>query len=392
MFNKLKYIFSFRWFYIILFLFLSISNFWDEIIVGKETIKFVFQNSDHTESEVNSKNKINFIEDYDIPLEDDLVIYNGQIEYIFLHPLISEENLSLSSKYNRKSIYNLFLTANEFEKFLNALYEKNYILIDIYDVYKHTYKDEKFKIKRQALKIPKGKKPIVLFIDNINFKKYLGESINDKLVLDEDNKVKSIIKLNGEEILSENYDIIPILNLFIEKHPEFSFNNARGIISLTGVGGIFGYDVCHDLNSEIKSIEFLKDLSKNIYDAQKVANKLKEDGWKFACNTYEYINLKNVTLSYIKQDIDNWFKYIANIVGSTDIFVYPYSGIVDNNDERFKYLNNMGFNVFCFSNKGTNKDTFTMKDYVNVYRDLISFETIKSGKKDFYKDIQENLK
>ena len=41
MFDKLKCLFSFKWFYIVLFIILSIYTFWDEIAIGSETIKFI---------------------------------------------------------------------------------------------------------------------------------------------------------------------------------------------------------------------------------------------------------------------------------------------------------------------------------------------------------------
>lgn len=43
MFDKLKCLFSFNWFYIVLFLVLSIFSFGDEITVGRETIKMIIK-------------------------------------------------------------------------------------------------------------------------------------------------------------------------------------------------------------------------------------------------------------------------------------------------------------------------------------------------------------
>ena len=389
MFDKLKYLFSFKWFYIALFLFLSIFNFWEEILVGRETIKFVFQNQEQIKNVDYTKNKINFIDEYEIPLENDLVIYDKEIQYIFLHPLISDIGLQKEIRTNKKNIFNLFITVDEFKKCLDILYEQNYILVDIYDIYKQTYKEERFKIERQDLKIPKGKKPLVLFIDDLSYNRHMSEYTSSKLVIDElDNKIKSVVNYDGHEVISDDMEIIPIINNFIELHPDFSFNNARGVISLTGYEGVFGYNTGKNVRRDSKNLEVIRRLSKDIFDAQKVANKLKEEGWIFACHTYGHINLKNFTLDYIKNDMENWFKYVANIVGDTNIFVYPYDYLLDKDDERFKYLNNNGFNIFCFSNKGLNKDIFTVKDYVYIHRDLISFQTIKSNKKDFYKNFQ----
>lgn len=395
MFDKLKCLFSFNWFYIVLFLVLSIFSFGDEITVGRETIKMIIkdkQDFSQKSQYVNSKNnKFNFIDIDKISSNDDMVIYTGEIEYIFFHPLIldSQNGFDIRKNNNRK-LYNLFITTDEFKKCLEKLYENDYMLVDIFDVYKEVYKEGKFKIQRQDLKIPKGKKPFILFVDDLSYNRYMLNSTSSKLVLDEsDFKIKSLNVEDGKEVLSDDKEIIPILNKFIEEHEDFSLNNAKGVISLTGSEGVFGYNTGKYARRNEKNVETLRRLSKDIFDAKKVADKLKEDGWKFACHTYDHINFKNVTMDYIKNDIENWFKYVSNIVGTTNIFVYPYDNSINEGDERFKYLNSNGFNIFCSSDKGINRDSFTLKDNVNIHRDLICYETIKSNKKNFYKIFED---
>ena len=395
MFDKLKCLFSFNWFYIVLFLVLSIFSFGDEITVGRETIKMIIkdkQDFSQKSQYVNSKNnKFNFIDIDKISSNDDMVIYTGEIEYIFFHPLILDSQRAFDTrKNNNRKLYNLFITTDEFKKCLEKLYENDYMLVDIFDVYKEVYKEGKFKIQRQDLKIPKGKKPFILFVDDLSYNGYMLNSTSSKLVLDEsDFKIKSLNVEDGKEVLSDDKEIIPILNKFIEEHEDFSLNNAKGVISLTGSEGVFGYNTGKYARRNEKNVETLRRLSKDIFDAKKVADKLKEDGWKFACHTYDHINFKNVTTDYIKNDIENWFKYVSNIVGTTNIFVYPYDNSINEGDERFKYLNSNGFNIFCSSDKGINRDSFTLKDHVNIHRDLICYETIKSNKKNFYKIFED---
>lgn len=395
MFDKLKCLFSFNWFYIVLFLVLSIFSFGDEITVGRETIKMIIkdkQDFSQKSQYVNSKNnKFNFIDIDKISSNDDMLIYTGEIEYIFFHPLILDSQKGFDTrKNNNRKLYNLFITTDEFKKCLEKLYENDYILVDIFDVYKEVYKEGKFKVQRQDLKIPKGKKPFILFVDDLSYNRYMLNSTSSKLVLDEsDFKIKSLSIEDWKEVLSDDKEIIPILNKFIEEHEDFSLNNAKGVISLTGSEGVFGYNTGKYARRNEKNVETLRRLSKDIFDAKKVADKLKEDGWKFACHTYDHINFKNVTTDYIKNDIENWFKYVSNIVGTTNIFVYPYDNSINEGDERFKYLNSNGFNIFCSSDKGINRDSFTLKDHVNIHRDLICYETIKSNKKNFYKIFED---
>lgn len=392
MFNKLKYLLSFNWFYISLFFVLSVFTFWDELTVGKETLKIIIEHKrdfNHESKEIDLKdNKIGFIDIDKISSNDDTLLYTGEIEYIFFNPLISDNYRNVNLKIrDKKLLNNLFLTSSEFKKCLDMLYENNYIIVDIFDVYTQVYKDGKFKIQRSDLKIPKGKKPIIIFVDDLSYNSYMMGFTSTKLVVDEEDfKIKTLTNFNGKSVLSEDNEVIPIINKFIEENPDFSFNNAKGIISLTGSEGVFGYNTGKRARRNDKNVETLRRISKDIFDAKMVADKLKEDGWRFSCHTYDHINFKNITLECIKDDMENWFKYVSNIIGTTNIFVYPYDNFIDENDDRFKYLNLNGFNIFCSSGKGkgVNKDLFMIKDYVFIYRNLISYDTIKNSKKEFY--------
>lgn len=398
MFNKLKCLFSFNWFYIILFVILLLFNFWDEIIVGRETFKFITESNHEFDQKLKFADsdsvKVDFIHVDEILHNDEMIIYKGEVEYLCFHPLILNNKVNFKDK-NHNKIYNLFLTVDEFKGCLNKLYENDYILVDIFDVYKQVYKDGKFKIQRKDLKVPKGKKPFVLFVDDLSYNQNMIKFTSSKLVYNDNyDKVMSVDYENEKSVLHENEEIITILNKFIEDNPSFSLNNARGIISLTGVEGVFGYNTGKNVRRTDANVEILRRLSKDIFEAKKVADKLKKDGWRFACHTYDNINFKNITLDCVKNDIENWFRYVSNIVGSTDIFVYPRGNSINENDERFKYLNDNGFNIFCLTGNVLNKESFVIKNHVNIYRKVISYETIKNNKNDFYKifDNVINLK
>ncbi len=394
MFSKLKCLFSFNWFYIALFLVLLVFNFKDEILIGKETLRLIITKDYDMDDELKRMSQVNYKDfnfiDLDEISKDEFVIYTGKIDYIFFHPLVLNSRRILNAKnINKRVLYNFFVTVDEFKKFLDKLYENNYIIVDIFDVYEEVYRDGKFKIKYKDLKIPKGKRPFVLFIDDLDYSENEINSLH-KLVIDErDLKIKSFGVDMGKEILRDDVEIIPILNKFIESHPDFSLNGARAVISLTGSNGVFGYNTGRNINKHRLNIEVLRKLSDDIFDAKRVADRLKEEGWRFACRTYDHMNFKNVTLDYIKRDVENWFKYVSNIVGNTNIFVYPYDNSISENDERFRYLNANGFNIFCSSNKETTKYSFVIRDYVDIRRNLICYETSKYSKEGLHKMFEE---
>lgn len=394
MLDKLKYLFSFKWFYIFLFILLSIFTFWDEIVIGRETIKIMMQdrNDFNQKSKLAVKHqKYNFLDIEGLSSMEDMITYTGKIEYIFFHPIISEQDRNIHRKLNdQKKFNNLFIIIDEFKKCIEKLYENNYILVGIDEIYKQVFVEGKWKVERQTLKIPKGKKPVILFIDDLSYNSYMLNFASSKLVVDEsDLTIKSVVYEDGSLKLSSDSEMIPFLDKFVNDHPDFSLNNAKGVISLTGHEGVLGYNTGKFPKKGKDNLDTIRRLTKDIYDAKMVAEKLKSNGWKFACHTYGYINFKNVTTKYIQNDIENWFKYVSNIVGTTNIFVYPDGNFMNEDDERFKYLMSNGFNIFCLSGCGINKDSFKVMDHVNIYRDLISYETIKNCKKDFYEIFED---
>ena len=38
-----------------------------------------------------------------------------------------------------------------------------------------------------------------------------------------------------------DYDVVPLIDRFVEEHPDFSYRGAKGIVALTGYNGILGY-------------------------------------------------------------------------------------------------------------------------------------------------------
>lgn len=163
-----------------------------------------------------------------------------------------------------------------------------------------------------------------------------------KLVLDENGEVANeIITPEGETIISREADVMPILDDFVKEHPEFSFHGAKGILALTGYQGALGYRIT-DLTGD--------ELQEAINEATKVANKLKENGWRFACHSYthnQYFKNYTVTMAQLKYDTERWIKYIEPVTGKTNIYISPFGFRFKTDDERYRYIVEQGFNIFC---------------------------------------------
>lgn len=266
----------------------------------------------------------------DTPLQD----YDGKIYHIFFHSLIL--NPELAFKSNTKDGFNYWMTTRtEFIRILDNLYKNDFILIDITSLIDS-------KGNKTRLRLPKGKKPLIISIDDVNYYDYMRScGFADRLVALKDGTIACIIKTKTDEMLDFEGDVIPILDNFVNAHPDFSFKGAKGIVGVTGFQGVFGYR----LQDSAKNPK-----TDNIKNAQKVANALKKNGWKIACHSYSHSNrFKNgsISLKSLNNDIKKWQKEIEPITGKTNIYIPPFGTCFSASDPRMKLLKSYGYNIFC---------------------------------------------
>lgn len=270
----------------------------------------------------------------------ELVTYKGAIQHIFFHPLIAYTERAFDNDSMSKGYDDWMVTVKEFKEILKSLYEKNFILVAYKDVYETKNENGKIILAKKELKLPAGKKPLIISIDDLNYYEYMIKNGNVyKLILDENGEIATYsIAPDGKEIISRDNEIVPILDKFVEQHNDFSFNGAKGIIASTGYEGILGYRT-----NELDSINFEKE--KN--DALKVVKRLKETGWTFACHGYGHLDSVKVSRERFERDTERWIKEVETLVGPTQIYIYPYGSAFSHKDPRLKYLLNKGFNILC---------------------------------------------
>mgnify|MGYP006906688108 CR=1 FL=1 len=88
-----------------------------------------------------------------------------------------------------------------------------------------------------------------------------------------------------------DYDMVPLIDRFVEEHPDFSYRGAKGIVALTGYNGILGYrtDSSYetrpdDLDADkVKWLDEHPDFNLNTEreNAARVAQAMKDEGWLF---------------------------------------------------------------------------------------------------------------
>lgn len=287
------------------------------------------------------KNKKAELTDKINTLKNNLVKYDGEVYHIFTHSLIVYPSLAFDGDYTHEGYDLWMITVTEFERIINSMYEKGYILIDIRDIYE---KDENGKIIKKDIYLPEGKTPFVFSVDDICYYDYMkNDGFASRLVLDENGEVATVVKnLDGQEEITRNGDVVPIIDDFVKQHPDFSYRGAKGILAVTGYEGILGYRIT-DVTGE--------DLDEMLVSLTPVVEKLKETGWLFASHSYthnDYFKTLKVTMEEMVSDCTRWDDLIKTVTGDTKIYISPFGYRMEQDDERYKYLiNNHGFEIFC---------------------------------------------
>ena len=299
------------------------------------------------------------------------VAYDGVVEHLFFHPVVAYPELAFDGDSKANGIDDYMVTADEYKKILQSVYDKGYILVDINSVWSEvTGEDGQPHMVKNTLYLPEGKKPLVLSFDDTNYYEYmLSNGFTWKLVLGDDGKIASWGKdPQGNEVVSRDLDAIPILDKFVEEHPDFSPFGAKGCLSLTGYEGILGYRTQTDTKSWTQAQE--ENRQKEIAAVKPIIAELKRTG----SHTWGHIRLGSKSLEAIQADTQRWFDEVGSLVGPTTILFYPHGERPDGNDWQntgpvFRYLQSQGFRVFC--SVGIESFSYIKKDICAVICDRL---------------------
>lgn len=308
----------------------------------------------------------------------------GKVVNLSFQLLLADPPRGFSHAVYATSINRNFITTDEFSKIIQQLYENGYILVDIHDIITtETKADGTVVYKPKTLYLPKGKKPIMLTQTNVNYNYYLIDGNSDKipdakgggfaskLLWDGSKFSCEMVDASGQTVIGD-YDMVPILENFIEKHPDFSYRGARAILALTGYNGLFGYRT----HPSAKTLFGEAAYNQAIQDATTVANALREKGYTLACYTYENIPYGSCSTTSFNRDLNAWIDEVVPILGKIDILAYAqltdltkeatYSG------QKYEALYNAGFRYYLgFCNDGEPWATIT-NDYVRQGRILVT--------------------
>ena len=308
------------------------------------------------------------------------------VEHIFFHPVIAYPQYAFHEsplpESQRIGLDDWMVTVDEYKKILQNLYDKDYILVAMEDVWSEVTDGSGAHMVRNTLMLPEGKKPLIISFDDVNYYEYMLEGgFTSKLVVGEDGQIwaECTDPYTKETFLTQDLDATPILDQFVLEHPDFSLNGAKAIFSLTGYQGILGYRTQDDRDiaaDDPKRPEFEAYRQGEIDAVKPVIERLKETGWTFGSHTWGHINLgsETRTLQSVKNDTERWLDEVGTLVGPTNILFYPHGARPDGDDwhktgPMLQYLQSMGFRVFA--SVGVNSFSYVKDDISAVICDRL---------------------
>ena len=82
---------------------------------------------------------------------------------------------------------------------------------------------------------------MVLSQDDVSYYEYMDNSgFPSRLVVSNNNEIKNVYKEKDKEEIGD-FDMVPLIDAFVKKHPDFSYRGAKGTLALTGYNGVLGY-------------------------------------------------------------------------------------------------------------------------------------------------------
>ena len=228
-----------------------------------------------------------------------LVRWHGPIEHIFFHPLVIRSKLAFTDDQLGLGFQHFFVTVHEFKRILRGLWRHGWTLVDAH------------RAATGRVRVPEGRKPLVMSEDDLNYYAYFrGRGLAKKLLVDADGQVRvAVVEPDGQTRVTDQ-DLIPLVDEFVTRHPEFSAQGAKGLLGLTAYEGLFGE---HHLNSLAARTR-----------VRALVARLEATGWSFASHTYGHIDLGADSLATIAADTARWKATVRGLLPPTDMLIYPF--------------------------------------------------------------------
>ena len=295
--------------------------------------------------------------------EKDALVSVGDVTQVkclsFANILWDWTNYTGNSNYDAED--RAYINLEEFQRILQELYDNNYMLVDIYDLFETTVDENgNTVIVEKDLRLPSWKKPIMLIGTQ-------PTGYDVKFIYDEQYDLLMNEYTNERVQLLSPAEFVTLLEEFLLKHPDFSYKGSRAVLSLTAHNGLFGYEL--NQTAEIT----------------KIAQVLTDKGYILSCNTYSNLAYGGSRkLDEVSEDISNWNVTVAPLIGQTEVLVYAKSSDIEDtkepyNSDKYDLLKDAGFRYYfgvCY-----NSDPWMSisDESIRVGRIMVTYNLLKEN-------------
>ena len=299
--------------------------------------------------------------------DSQLTVYSSPqtVTHIFFHSLIADPARAFDGDVDTNG-YNMYMTTiDEFIAILEEMYARGFVLISPYDLAQEVTVDGVSSFVYGKIRLPEGKTPFIMSQDDLNYYSYMigtGSGIDEtpvfvdqnndgfahKIVIGEDGFPTCEYMDADGNITTGDYDLVPVLETFIQSHPDFSYHGARAILGMTGYEGVFGYRTKPSYETAMGSEAYAAE----VQAAKEVAQCLRDHGWILASHSYGHPAYGNLTAERVETDSDKWERTVESIIGETDVILYPHGSDIHTfreytfENEKFAALYEDGFRYF----------------------------------------------
>ncbi len=273
----------------------------------------------------------------------------SQIPHVFFHSIIMDTAKAFDGDSDAKGYNQVMTTKSELDKILNEMYRRGYVLVRLHDMAREvTDENGNTRMVKGKIMLPQGKKAFVMSQDDVCYYPYMdGDGFASRIIVGQDGLPVCEMVMDDGMTAVGNYDLVPILEAFIQEHPDFSYKGARAVLAFTGYEGILGY----------RTAASYKDSNPNYEEDRRqaafVAQCLRDHGWELASHSWGHRYLGQIDMDSFKTDTDKWEAEVESLIGPTDIILYPFGDDISDwhpysmDNERYSYLHGKGFRYFC---------------------------------------------
>lgn len=272
-----------------------------------------------------------------------------EIPHVFFHSIIMDNKKAFDGDADEKGYNQVMTTKSEFLHILEQMYERGYVLVRIHDMAQEiTDENGKPRMVAGDIMLPPGKKPFVMSQDDVCYYDYMkGDGFASRIIVGEDGKPTCEMVMDDGTVSVGSYDLIPLLEDFIQEHPDFSYKGARAVIAFTGYQGVLGY------RTDPSYAESNPNYEKDKESVRQVAQCLRDNGWELASHSWGHIYYGTRSASDVITDARKWEDRVETLIGDTDIILYPFGSDIgdwhpySHENEKYEALYQMGFRYFC---------------------------------------------